>query len=123
MMTKQDFAEWVAGQYEALSLTDAERATCRAQIIKIISTTHGGIFESYKRAARDLVFNPIREAREAAEAARIEALKVRSLEVARSMQRTPAVVAEEDAQIEAAVRAWEAEIARRERRAGRRMAA
>ena len=123
MMTKAEFTEWVAGQYEALGLTAEERATCRAQIVHIIAHTHGGIFESYKRAVRDLVFNPIREARAAAETARIEALKVRALEVARDMQRTPAVVAEQDAQIEAAVRAWEAEIARRERRAVRRLAA
>lgn len=123
MMTKADFTEWVAGQYEALGLTDAERATCRAQIIHIISHTHGGIFESYKRAVRELVFAPIREARAAAEAARVAEIKARAFEVARSMERTPAVIAAEDEQIEAAVRAWEAEIARRERRAGRRLAA
>ncbi len=122
MMTKAEFTEWVAGQYEALGLTAEERATCRAQIIKIISSSHGGNFGDYKYSVRECVFRPIREARAAAEAARIEALKVRALEVARSMQRTPAVVAEEAAQLEAAVMAWEAEIARRERRE-RRLAA
>lgn len=119
MMTKQEFTQWVAGQYEALNLTDAERATCRAQIIKIISTTHGGTFGDYKYSVRECVFRPIREARAAAEAARVAEIKARAFDVARSMERTPAVIAAEDERIEAAVRAWEATIARRERRAGR----
>ena len=65
------------------------------------------------------MFRPIRGARAAAEAARVAEIKVRSFEVARSMERTPAVIAAEDERIEAAVREWEATIARRERRAGR----
>lgn len=115
-MDKAQLQEWIKGEYEALKLSAEQRAEVRGQIVRLIGRTHGATMSGHKRAIREMIFAPIREAQAAQEAARQEDLRQRAREAAAQMP-TPLMRAEEDEAIERAVRAWEAQIARRNRMA------
>lgn len=114
-MDKAQLQEWIVGQYEALGLSSEQRAEVRGQIVRLVCGTHGATMGDHKRAIREIVFAPIREAQAAQEAARQEELRRRAREAAAQLP-TPLMRATEDETIERAARAWEADAMRRNRR-------
>ena len=73
-MDKAQLQEWIKGQYEALGMTEAERAEVRAEMAALTRKTHGATLRDLRDTFDGVVFQPCREAKMHAEiAARYEA--------------------------------------------------
>ncbi len=73
-MDKAQLQGWIKGQYEALNMTEAERAEARAEMATLARKSNGATMRDLRDTFDGVVFEPRREAKMHAEiAARYEA--------------------------------------------------